>query len=144
MVDMGTLNWFYNSTSQFFSVTIADMDGKYNYASDVTDIIMSIAKYKGAGVGLAKMKNGDFGVNAKDIRLKLTDYTTTSSLVAAITGQQLVYPLATPQTYTLPSVTMLETLLGTNNVWCDTGDTAVTYSADTKQFILKKIAELSA
>jgi len=50
----------------------------------------------------------------------------------------------TPQTYTLPSVTMLSTLLGINNIWTDAGDTAVTYSADTKQFIIKKIAELNA
>ncbi len=57
---------------------------------------------------------------------------------------QICYFLATPQTYTLSSVTMLETLLGTNNIWTNVGDTAATYSADTKQFIIKKIAELNA
>lgn len=128
MVDLGTLNWFYNSASLYFSAIIADMENKYNYASDVTDIIMSIAKYKGAGVGWANMANGDFGVNAKDIRLKLTDYTSAAALVAAITGQQLVYPLATPTTVQL-TPTQVSTLLGQNNIWADSGEVEVKVAA---------------
>jgi hypothetical protein len=43
-------------------------------------------------------------------------------------GAQVVYELATPQTYQL-SPTQVETLIGTNNVWSDTnGDTSLTYS----------------
>lgn len=49
---------------------------------------------------------------------------------------QVVYPLATPQTYQLTPQQLL-TLLGTNNVWADTGDTSVTYAADTKLYIEK-------
>lgn len=40
-------------------------------------------------------------------------------------------PLAHPQTYQL-TPQEVKTLLGTNNVWADTGDTSVTYAADTK------------
>ena len=32
-------------------------------------------------------------------------------------------------------------LVRDNTIWSDTGDTEVTYRADTKQYILKKIAE---
>lgn len=46
------------------------------------------------------------------------------------------YKLATPQTYQLTGQ-QLKTLLGTNNVWADTGDTSVTYAADTKLYIEK-------
>ena len=45
------------------------------------------------------------------------------------TGAQVVYELATPQTYTL-TPTEVTLLLGTNNVWSDTGDTTLTYLAD--------------
>lgn len=45
--------------------------------------------------------------------------------------------LATPQqTYQL-TPQEVKTLLGTNNVWADTGDTSVTYTADTKLYIEK-------
>lgn len=46
------------------------------------------------------------------------------------TPVQLVYYLATPIVYTLPDVTILSMVLGTNNIWVDTGDTEVTYYAD--------------
>lgn len=45
-------------------------------------------------------------------------------------------PLSHPQTYQLTGQ-QLATLLGTNNVWADTGNTSVTYPADTKMFIEK-------
>ena len=46
----------------------------------------------------------------------------------------ILYPLATPVTVQLTPA-QLSTLLGTNNIWADTGDTAVTYRADTKRYI---------
>lgn len=45
------------------------------------------------------------------------------------TGAQVVYELATPQTYQL-TPTEVTLLLGTNNMCADTGDTTVTYRAD--------------
>lgn len=51
------------------------------------------------------------------------------------------YPIATPITYTL-TPTEIKSLLGDNNVWADCGDTEVTYRADTKLYINKKIAEV--
>ena len=50
------------------------------------------------------------------------------------TGAQVVYELATPQTYQL-TPTEIRTLLGQNNTWVDTGDTTVIYRADTKLYI---------
>lgn len=47
---------------------------------------------------------------------------------------QVVYELATPQTYQLTGQ-QLKTLYGTNNVWADTGNVSVTYPADTKMYI---------
>jgi hypothetical protein len=45
-------------------------------------------------------------------------------------------PLKTPVTYQL-TPTEVTLLLGYNNVWADTGDTTVTYRADTKLYIQK-------
>lgn len=52
---------------------------------------------------------------------------------------QVVLPLATPITYHL-TPTEIKSLLGDNNVWADAGDTSVTYRADTKLYIEKKMA----
>lgn len=51
-------------------------------------------------------------------------------------GAQVVYELATPQTYQL-TPTEVDLLLGENNVFADTGGTSVTYRADTKLYIQK-------
>ena len=59
------------------------------------------------------------------------------------TGAQVVYELATPITYHL-TPQEITTLLGHNNIWADTGDTSVTYRADTKLYIDKKFTELQA
>ena len=40
--------------------------------------------------------------------------------------------------------TEIKTLLGSNNIWSDAGNTAVTYPADTKLYIEKRISELQA
>lgn len=49
--------------------------------------------------------------------------------VTPTTGAQVVYKLATPIEYTLTGE-VVETLLGVNNIWADTGDSTVTYRAD--------------
>ena len=47
---------------------------------------------------------------------------------------QIVYPLYTPITYQL-TTHQVTTLLGSNNIWSDTGDIDVDYCADTKLYI---------
>ena len=51
---------------------------------------------------------------------------------------QIVYELATPQTYQL-TPTEIALLKGQNNVWCDTGEVEVTYKADVGLYIDKKL-----
>ena len=64
-----------------------------------------------------------------------------------LTGSQFVYELANPIEYQLTESEIsgiLSTLYGTNNIWSSTGDTEVTYPADTKLYIDGKIAEAIA
>ena len=69
---------------------------------------------------------------------KLTESETLTDLENMLSENpiQVVYRLATPQTYQL-TPTEVEMLLGENNVWVDTGDSTVTYRADTKLYIQK-------
>jgi hypothetical protein len=53
-------------------------------------------------------------------------------------GAQLVYELATPIEVDL-TPTEVKTLLGDNNIYCDTGDVAVNYRADIGLYIDKKL-----
>ena len=54
-----------------------------------------------------------------------------------MSGVQLVYELATPQTYQLDPV-QVACLLGQNNVWADCGAVEVRYIADIGLYIDKK------
>ena len=66
-----------------------------------------------------------------------------AQLYAANTPVQIVYKLATPQTYQL-TPTEVRTILGGNNIYTDAGEVSVEYVADTKLYIDNKIAELQA
>ena len=57
----------------------------------------------------------------------------------AMSGVQLCYELATPIEVDLTPAE-ITTLLGTNNIFADCGDTTVSYYADTTLFVNKKIA----
>lgn len=87
------------------------------------------------------MANGEALLNVNAIYVKDTRFTDATAFKTAVTGQPLVYELATPITYTL-APTKIKSLLGDNNIWADAGDTEVTYRADTKLYIDKKIAEV--
>ena len=63
--------------------------------------------------------------------------------IAEIGGLDVVYILTNPVAFQL-TPTEVKTLLGVNNIWADTGDVEVTYRADTKLYIDKKLAELAA
>jgi hypothetical protein len=65
-----------------------------------------------------------------------SDVTDTDSARAAYTGMEICYYLKNPIIYQL-TPTEVDTVLGDNNVWADTGDSTVTYRADTKLYIQK-------
>ena len=69
------------------------------------------------------------------------NYTDATAFKTAMSGVQFCYELATATTYTL-APTEIKSLLGDNNIWADAGNTEVTYRADTKLYIDKKIAEV--
>ena len=66
-------------------------------------------------------------------------YADAAAFKAAMSGVQFVYELATPIEVDL-TPTEITTLLGTNNIFADCGDTTVAYYADPTLYINKKIA----
>lgn len=79
------------------------------------------------------------GVYGIAMRVTDTNLTTESAINAWLSENpvQVIYELIEPITYNLTAQQVLNTLYGTNNVWADTGDTTVTYPADTKLYIQK-------
>lgn len=80
------------------------------------------------------------GGSGNDIWIK--DSTNAPDLASWITflasnPLQVVYELATPQTYTLTTSDLIKTLRGANNIWADTGDISVEYRADVGLYIDK-------
>ncbi len=78
-------------------------------------------------------------------RFLVSDYTAEQAKAIA-DAMELVYPI-NPITYQLTESEIsgiLSTLYGTNSIWSSTGDTEVTYPADTKLYIDGKIAEAIA
>lgn len=145
MVDLGTLTWKKDSGMDFFYSNTSPLFG-----SGGTALVRSTAKnvcenYKHDTVALSDPVNGRFFVaNLQEIPiLRLSDnrFNDVQSLKVALDGVKAVFELYTPTTYHL-TPTEIKSLLGENNVWADAGDTEVTYRADTKLYIDKKIAEV--
>jgi hypothetical protein len=91
-------------------------------------------KYKGLLPAAANQEAHDLGNNTCCFRYPNFDrfyvndrnYANVFDFKASLTNMELVYELATPQTYQL-TPTEVEMLLGENNVWADTGEITVGY-----------------
>ena len=133
IVDMGTLNWGHQAG--YFYAAIAGIK-QTTTTSEYPHVICSSYKAVRQSVWANNKPCVSQISGGKAILVGDDTYATAADFKAAVTGQTLCYELATPQTYQL-TPQQLMTLLGTNNVWADTGDTSVTYPADTKLFIEK-------
>gem|GEM_PF-5532458 len=138
MVDLGTLTWAYLASNKIFSTSINDKKPSIYEGA--------VSQYANGGwwsgwpnkdcVWCGNAANGGFVV--KDTR-----FADTATFKSAMLGVQFCYKLAIPITYQL-TPTEVRTLLGINNIWADTGDTEVTYRADTKLYIDNKITQAIA
>lgn len=69
-------------------------------------------------------------------------YTDAKTFKSAMSGVQLCYKLATPITYQL-TPHEVKSMLGSNTIYADTGNTAVEYRADIQRYIEKKLSTQS-
>ena len=145
MVDLGAFSW--SKSSGTFGGFFSTNNFYYRWASDTK---MLCSRYKFDGCRLNTPYFGDngtltcyFGSAQPIYEIYIKDESladkTASEFQTAMSGVQLVYELVTPIEVDLDPVT-IETLLGTNNIFADCGDTTVSYYADTTLFVNKKIA----
>lgn len=128
-VDMGNISWTQDSSPNqaFFSGTNLT-DRKYGTA---VVAISSAYKFYGNNTSsglFSNMNNGEFGFYQTSTTIKVKDsrYANASDFQTGVVGQTIVYELATPQTVQL-TPTQVQTLLGQNNIWADSGKVEVTY-----------------
>lgn len=140
------------TTSPVVSVGVSSVTGNYYAIVNLTSITRATNSSNVGGAisnmlteGVTPTAQGKFsiigsGTQAGQASLVLPDQTITTKSAFDTYLQSnpitLVYPLTTPQTYQL-TPTEVKTLLGTNNIWADTGNVAVDYFADTKLYINK-------
>ena len=132
-VDLGTLNWSYVSGANArFVAELSDLK-----LLTVNMVCSCFVVDTVANIYLHAHDNAIGSHNQyNNLWVYASEYTDSTAFKTAVSGQQLVYELATPQTYQL-TPTEVTLLLGDNNVWADTGDSIVTYRADTKLYIQK-------
>ena len=128
-VDMGDINWQYSSANTRFYATISDKK-PYSSATSRAKLICSIYPFGGsAGMGGtidSYVLYNRASANDNQVMVKDERFTDAQSFKTAVTGQTLVYELATPTTTQL-TPQQVQTLLGNNNVFADSGNVKVEY-----------------
>lgn len=139
IVDLGTLNWGYNSGYGFYvnrESSLLPANAKAFDAGTKANIVCSAYKTE----TYSKTTSGDYpmciGLGTTFFAVSDTRYDNATSFKTASSGVMLCYELATPQTYQL-TPQEVSTILGQNNIFADTGNVTVQYRADTKLYIDK-------
>lgn len=137
-----TVTWAYQRTNGDYYTTI-ELSGMKSYAnSEVANIVSSVFGKNTASADTVYASTtfyGFYGNNtAGRIRLCLPDVSTTQEFSAWLAEYQpqVVYELATPQTYQL-TPEEVSTVLSQNSIFADCGNVDVQYRADTKLYINK-------
>ena len=141
MVDLGTLTWAkYNDvTTPVYYAMVSDMDRTRAKA------ICSQYRLNENWIALNVIpdKTAQTHPSLTYIYFRDDDYLDATAFKSAMSGVQLCYELATPITIQL-TPHQVNSLLGVNNLWADSGDTEAVYRADTKLFIERLTAPDSA
>ena len=132
-IDMGSIAWSYTTTGSkpYFRTTSRIADILPATSSAVIQPILS-SRYKPESWSHVIDSTGyDFCIcvgweNEKFVAVTDSTYTNANAFTTAVTGQTLVYRLATPIEVDLTPQT-IKTLLGTNNIWADAGKMSIEY-----------------
>lgn len=138
MADMGTLNWQrYDNvgTNPFFQYNMSGI--KYGSNNSLVCSAFAFVRHSESRYGFSRTEfsneaeNNAIGAlqSNSGIVVRADSYTNAAAFKTAMNGVQLVYELATPQTYNL-TAQQVELLTGNNNVWADTGDITITWGDD--------------
>ena len=140
MVDLGRLNWGYSSAdARFYN---GDLD--YKRPASATDVANAVcSQYEIVKLGV--LADGKMCLYTNGyMYVKDSRYTDATAFKTAMNGVQLVYELATPQTYQL-TPQQIQTLVGVNNVWSEQGDVELSYHIPITNLLVKRqdVADVS-
>ena len=133
-VDLGALEWFYNSGLQIFYTYIDLTNNVPIKANGLENVKCSI--YQPTTHEYTEMLDGEMrgtddsaGFNIKDLR-----YSDTATFKTAMSGLILAYELATPIVIDVSELSV-DTIVGVNNVFADTGEVAVEYRESVEKYV---------
>lgn len=139
-VDMGTLTWTFDAGASWNCFSTLGLSLKKPGAFNLMCERYAVKVVYGTSDDNIVSGN----VNNSTVTVRDTSYNgDAAAFKAAVTGQKLVYELATPITYQLSPLDV-RTLRGVNNTFADTGDTDVTVRADPDLHLSKLIAQAVA
>lgn len=123
-VDLGSIDWTYDSGVGSFQATLSDK--RTDVALRSEQFMCSAYTSVTDGRPVAQVPDGSI-YNASGnpfIYVHDSRFTSASAFKTGVNGYQLVYDLATPTTVTL-TPTQVATVLGQNNLWADSGTVTV-------------------
>lgn len=116
---VGALSW--SKYDDYFFATIADRaSGNFNLLSDTYATTTSSSA---SGMSDMQIKGGPDNTN---VFVKDSTYTVTADFVAGRSTAEIVYELATPQTYQL-TPKEIDLMVGSNMIWADSGTVTIQY-----------------
>lgn len=128
--------WTYNPDYKFFqSDTISDIKPVSNW-SEISTAICEVYKTVSGSQGLSENLTLALAPYSNQLRIHDENYTTSADLLEAVGDNVVCYELATPIEIQL-TPEEVTTLLGTNNIFADSGDVEVKYRADIALYIEK-------
>lgn len=137
MVDLGSLEWLRMDSSYVYGTFTAKLDGmaystsrntflcsayKPTYNNEITSTDDGVIWNRSGTVVIKDTSKGDM---------------TVAEFKEFLSGKQLVYELATPQTYQL-TPQQVNTLVGTNNVWSEQGNIELSYHIPITNLLVKR------
>ena len=146
IVDMGDLNWTYQALSgdrNGFTASISDLK-EATSGSDLLPAISSCYKPVRYNDTWSNGVMSYFYPTGKTIIVINNDYTDATAFKTAMTGQKIVYELATPQQIPQDNLP-IASQSGTNNLWADSGEIMeCKYVRDNSAVINDLIARVTA
>ena len=142
IVDLGDLEWnvYTGSPQYWFTLDLSNVIKKPAVNTDIADIVCECfpkaSSYSIASgsvtIGIAIHTNGA-------IRLVYPQMPTTAEevndLIADIDGNKFAYPLATPIIINLPDGEPINALIGTNNLFADSGDIECSFKCGVAMYV---------
>jgi len=142
-VDLGTLTYYKQGSNNFYALL---SDAKTFVAGAMPNIVCS-AYPKSVNGAVSKQADGTIFGNSNDKYIVICDSNhsadNTTQFKAAMSGVQLVYELATPNTLTT-TPTEITTLKGDNNIWSDGDSLTLTRYKGLAEIVAEIVAELNA